>query len=84
MPFPARTIAPEQPGQINGSGYQQGVDRFAVQVIRSVEHEMRGKPASMVYEVLTIHMSRRLPGIVVDDETLRDAAARIAIGLPPL
>jgi hypothetical protein len=43
---------------------------------------MQGQPAHMVYEVLTLRLARRLPGVEVDDEVLRDSAARIAIGLP--
>ena len=82
MPSPVSAYALEMPGQINGPDYQRELDRFVVDVVRSVEHEMQGQRAPMVYEVLTIWLSRRLPGVAVDDEMLRDAAARIAVGLP--
>jgi hypothetical protein len=36
----------------------------------------------MVYEMLRAHLARHLPGIQVDAEAIRDAAARIAVGLP--
>jgi hypothetical protein len=58
------------------------VGQFVRQVIRSVDAEMRRQPASMVYELLRIHVARRLPGIEVDQELLRDAAAKIAAGYP--
>jgi hypothetical protein len=58
------------------------VGQFVLEVIRSVDDDMRGQPASMVYELLHIHVARRLPGIAVDQEVLRDAAAKIAAGYP--
>jgi hypothetical protein len=58
------------------------VGQFVQQVIRSVDADMRRQPASMVYELLRIHVARRLPGIEVDQELLRDAAAKIAAGYP--
>jgi hypothetical protein len=36
----------------------------------------------MVYELINLRLARRLPGIEVDDEAVRDAAARIAAGVP--
>jgi 16S rRNA C1402 N4-methylase RsmH len=58
------------------------VGQFVQQVIRSVDADMRRQPASMVYQLLRIHVARRLPGIEVDQELLRDAAAKIAAGYP--
>jgi hypothetical protein len=59
------------------------VDDLVSGVMTSVYDEMRGKPASMVLEILTETLARRLPGITVDEEALRLTAARIAVGLPP-
>ena len=50
--------------------------------VRSVDADMRRQPASMVYELLRMHVDRRLPGIEVDQGFLRDAAAKIAAGYP--
>ena len=83
MAFPAGVYAIEQPVEHNGSDYYRQVDACVLEVIRQVGGEMQHKPAHMVYELITLHVSRRLPGIEVDQEALRDAAARIAIGLPP-
>jgi hypothetical protein len=58
------------------------VDEFTEEVVRSVEGEMQHQPASMVYEILRMGVERRLPGIEVDHERLRHAAARIAAGVP--
>jgi hypothetical protein len=58
------------------------VDEFVEGVIRSVGSEMRRQPASMVYEIIRESVERRLPGIEVDQELLREAAARIAAGVP--
>jgi hypothetical protein len=60
------------------------VDQLVTGVLDSVELEMRGQPASMVLEILKETLARRLPGIYVDDELLRTAAARIAVGLTPV
>jgi hypothetical protein len=35
----------------------------------------------MVYEILEATLQRRLPGIDVDEESVRDAAARISVGM---
>jgi hypothetical protein len=43
---------------------------------------MQGQPASMVYELINAHVERRLPGVAVNEDSLRAAAARIAVGLP--
>lgn len=59
------------------------VDTLVGRVMERVELEMRGQPASMVLEILRETLERRLPGIWVDDELLRSAAARIAVGLAP-
>ena len=45
-----------------------------------VDREMRGQPAPMVYEILEATLQRRLPGTLVDEETKRDATARISVG----
>jgi hypothetical protein len=62
--------------------FDSRVNEFVLGVIRSADAEMRHQPASMVYEILRISVERRLPGIEVDQETLRDAAARISAGVP--
>ncbi len=62
--------------------YDSSVDEFVQGVIRSVDAEMRRQPASMVYEILRESVQRRLPGIEVEQEPLREAAARIAVGVP--
>ncbi|HEX4470608.1 MAG TPA: hypothetical protein VH085_01465 [Nocardioides sp.] len=59
------------------------VDDLVSGVMASVHDDMRGKPASMVLEILTETLARRLPGISFDEEALRLAAARIAVGLSP-
>jgi hypothetical protein len=82
MSFPASAYALEQPIEYNGSDYQAGLSEFVLEVLRHVDLEMRRKPAHMVYEMLQIQLARRLPGVAVDDEVLRDAAAPIAVGLP--
>ena len=84
MTFPASAYALELPGELNGPTYQRGLERFVVDVIRSVEGEMQRQPAPMVYEVLSLSLARRLPGVAVDDEAIRDAAARISVGVPAL
>jgi hypothetical protein len=58
------------------------VDEFVAGVVRSVGAEMGRQPASMVYEIIRESLERRLPGIDVDQEPLREAAARIAAGVP--
>ena len=82
MTFPASAYALEMPGEINGPTYQRGLEGFVVEVIRSVEREMQRQRAPMVYELLRLNLARRLPGVAVDDEALRDAAARISVGVP--
>ena len=62
-------------------GYEEQVDELVLDVIRTVDHEMRGKPPHMVYEMLTILLGQRLPGIDVDEEAMRGVAAQIAFGL---
>lgn len=84
MTYPATVYALEMPGEIHGASYQRELDGFVVGVVRSVEREMQRQPAHMVYEMLTLVLSRRLPGVAVDDEVLRDAAARIAVGVSAL
>ena len=58
------------------------IDALVESVLSSVDLEMRGQPASMVYEILDATLQRRLPGIPVDEERLRDVAARISVGGP--
>jgi hypothetical protein len=62
--------------------FESRVDTFVEGVIRSVGSEMSRQPASMVYEIIRESVERRLPGIDVDQEPLREAAARIAAGVP--
>ena len=56
------------------------VDDLVGGVFASVDREMRGQPAPMVYEILDATLRRRLPGIEVDEEVVRDTAARISVG----
>ena len=58
------------------------IEGFVVDLIRGIDADMRYQPASMVYELMDLQVQRRLPGIPVDAERLRDAAARIAFGVP--
>ena len=58
------------------------VDVFVEEVVRSIGADMQRQPASMVYELIRESVARRLPGIEVDQERLRQAAARIAAGVP--
>lgn len=58
------------------------IDALVDEVIAAVASDMRGQPASMVYEILDATLRRRLPGVHVEEEAKRNAAARIAIGLP--
>ena len=60
------------------------IDALVGGVFAAVASDMRGQPASMVYEILDATLKRQLPGVHVDEEAKRDAAARIAIGLPVL
>jgi hypothetical protein len=57
------------------------IDSLVDGVMATVDAEMRGQPASMVYEILDATLQRRLPGIPVDEERLRDVAARISVGV---
>jgi hypothetical protein len=82
MSFPVSAYALEQPIEYNGRDYHVGLNEFVLEVVRHVDLEMRRKPAHMVYEMLQVQLARRLPGVSVDDESLRDTAARIAVGLP--
>lgn len=60
------------------------VDDLVSGVVDSVAREMRGQPASMVLEIMRETLARRLPGIVVDEDTIRLAAARVSVGVPAL
>jgi hypothetical protein len=62
--------------------FDSRVNEFVAGVIRSVDADMRRQPASMVYEIIRVSVERRLPGIEVDQEPLREAAARISAGVP--
>jgi hypothetical protein len=53
-------------------------------VVSTVAADMGRHQASLVYEVLRETLARRLPGIPVDQDHLRLAAARIAVGLSPV
>jgi hypothetical protein len=82
--FPVSVYALEQPIEYNPRDYYLHVDEFVVEVIRQVDREMSRQPAHMVYELINARLGRRLPGISIDQEMLRNAAARIAIGIPPV
>ena len=56
------------------------IDELVGGVFLAVDSEMRGQPAPMVYEILEATLERRLPGILVDEESQRVAAARISVG----
>ena len=71
-----------QPVQHVVGEYDEAVDEFVLDIVRSVGAEMNRQPASMVYEMITATVQRRLPGIPVDQQALREAAARIAAGYP--
>lgn len=62
--------------------FDSRVHEFVDGVIRWVDADMRRQPASMVYEIIRVSVERRLPGIEVDQEPLREAAARISAGVP--
>jgi hypothetical protein len=70
------------PAATEPQDFESRVDSFVEGVIRSVGAEMRRQPASMVYDIIRQSVERRLPGIEVDQEPLREAAARIAAGVP--
>jgi hypothetical protein len=84
MALPHHGYALEQPIEYNGRDYYHHLDEFVLEVIRRVDLEMRRQPAHMVYELINVHLAGRLPGIGVDQEAIRTAAARIAVGLPPI
>jgi hypothetical protein len=71
----------DRPGAQRPRDFDTMVDEFTEEVVRSVEGEMQHQPASMVYEILRLSVERRLPGIEIDHERLRDAAARISAGV---
>jgi hypothetical protein len=81
MAFPVSAYALEHPIEYDGRDYV-GLGTPVLEVLRRVDLEMRRKPAHMVYEMLQVQLARSVPGVTVDDESLRDAAARIAVGLP--
>ena len=72
----------EHPVEEDARRFDIEVDHIVDRIVSTVSGEMRYQPASMVYELLTTHLARRQPGVPVDDEALRLAAARIAVGLP--
>ena len=72
----------DQPDYPDSRRYDNQVDELVAQIVRAVGADMKGQPASMVYELINTHLERRLPGVPVDREPLRQAAARIAVGLP--
>jgi hypothetical protein len=71
-----------RPAPSKPQDFETRVDEFVEGVIRTVGSEMKRQPASMVYEIIRANVERRLPGIEVDQEPLREAAARIAAGVP--
>ncbi|MGA8245595.1 MAG: hypothetical protein WB797_01705 [Nocardioides sp.] len=84
MALPVSVYALEQPVEYNPVDYYRHLDELVVEVIQRVDLEMRRQPAHMVYELINLHLAGRLPGIGVDQEAIRDVAAKIAIGLPPV
>ncbi len=67
---------------VAGSPTYDDLDEHVVEVIRGVDLEMRRQPAHRVYEMIDARLSRRSPDVVVDLDTLRDAAAKISVGMP--
>jgi hypothetical protein len=55
---------------------------WSQKMVRRLERNLQGQPASMLNELLTAYVSRRLPGLQLVREALRDAAARISVGVP--
>ena len=84
MPSLNRTELDERPLERNGHVYRQQADDVVTEDVLQVDREMRGKPAHMVYELLSVHLTKRLPGVPVDENAMRDAAARIAFGFAPV
>ena len=76
----ARALQPES----NGPEYYQQLDVVVVDVIRHVESDMQRQPASMVYEMITASLQGRVPGVRFNDAVLRDASARIFVGVPAI
>jgi hypothetical protein len=72
----------QHPVVTHSQSQYDGLDAYVVDVIRTVDLDMRRKPAHMVYEMIDAHLSRRPPGVVVDREVVRAAAARISVGMP--
>jgi len=60
------------------------LDESVIALVRAIHGEMHRRPAHLVYEMLDVHLARRLPDAAVDRELLRDVAARISVGLPAL
>ena len=82
MSSPATGADLGHPAGSDVATYEAALDRFVADVIKSVEQDMGRQPAPMVYEILSMQLARRLPGVEVSHEVLVDAAARIAAGLP--
>jgi hypothetical protein len=78
----ALSLRLEHPADSDPRRYDAEVDRLVAQIVSRVGSEMQRQPASMVYELISAQVERRLPGVPVDQDALRDAAARIAVGLP--
>lgn len=77
-----RLLDLDRPVDSRPGDFDTRVEEFVEGVIHSVGVEMWRQPASMVYEILRESVERRLPGIEVDQEQLREAAARIGAGVP--
>jgi hypothetical protein len=58
-------------------------DLMVEEIVQAVNADMRGQPVHLVYEMLSTRIRRRLPGVAVDEGSLRTAAARISFGLLP-
>ncbi len=78
MPIdPTRTLeVSQQPGPT----YDAAVAEFERDMIRQVNDEMRGQDAQLVHDVLTERLHGRLPGVELDDLSIRTIARAISDG----
>jgi hypothetical protein len=76
-----RSMSLSQAVSATRTDYEGRLEGFVREVVRSVDEEMRGQPAHMVYEMLIATLHRRLPGLDIDQEAMRGIAARISFGL---
>jgi hypothetical protein len=71
---------PERPAR---PAYDSALARFEQDTIRSVNHEMRGRAADQVREVLVARFHDRLPGVDLDERNLDKIALAISNGSLP-